>query len=176
MTGGGLAKLNALPASGAERELGSCCGSTAWVRRVASRRPFGDASELYAVAEEVWWNLTPNDWLEAFRAHPRIGARAADAPQSTVSKSWSNTEQSGMHAAQGEVRDMLVQANAEYDRRFGYIFIVCATGKSAREMLGMLSIRLGNDSETELRVAAEEQSKITRLRLEKLLTRLSAIG
>lgn len=172
----GLALLNALPVSGAEKELWSCCGSTAWARRVASRRPFGDANEFYAVAEEVWWNLTPNDWLEAFRAHPRIGERVADASQSTISKSWSASEQSGVHAAQDEVRDMLAQANAEYSERFGYIFIVCATGKSAQEMLAALRIRLGNDPDTELRTAAEEQSRITRLRLEKLISRLSAVS
>ncbi|MBC7789640.1 MAG: 2-oxo-4-hydroxy-4-carboxy-5-ureidoimidazoline decarboxylase [Anaerolineae bacterium] len=167
----GLAQLNALPVPLAVQELGSCCGSTAWARRVASRRPFGDASELYAIADEVWWNLTPNDWLEAFRAHPRIGERVGEAPQSHEAKAWSDTEQSGVHAAPGAIRGVLAQANAEYHERFGYIFIVCATGKSGEEMLAMLRVRLGNDPDTELRVAAEEQSRITRLRLEKLLTR-----
>jgi len=172
----GLGPLNLLPVSAAERELGSCCGSTAWARRVASRRPFGGANELHAVADEVWWNLTPNDWLEAFSAHPRIGERVANAQQSSVSKSWSSTEQSEVQAAPSGVRDMLVLANAEYYERFGHIFIVCATGKSADEMLAMLRRRLGNDPETELRIAAEEQSKITRLRLGKLIARLSGIG
>ncbi len=168
-----LAPLNALSVSAAERELGSCCGSTAWVRRLASRRPFGDANELHAVADEVWWNLTSNDWLEAFRVHPRIGERVASDPQSSVSKAWSDTEQSEVHAAPGGVRDILVQANAEYYERFGYIFIVCATGKSAQEMLAMLRSRLGNDPDAELRIAAEEQSRITKLRLEKLIARLN---
>ncbi|MGI9075912.1 MAG: 2-oxo-4-hydroxy-4-carboxy-5-ureidoimidazoline decarboxylase [Gemmatimonadaceae bacterium] len=172
----GLALLNTLPAPGAERELGSCCGSMAWARRVASRRPFGDANELYAVADEVWWNLTQNDWQEAFRAHPRIGERVADALLPSASMSWSDMEQSGVRAAPGDVRGMFGQANAEYEERFGYIFIVCATGKRAQEMLAMLRVRLGNNAEAELRVAATEQSKITRLRLEKLITRLGAAG
>lgn len=141
---------------------------------MTARRPYAAANELYTVAEERWWRLSPSDWLEAFQRHPKIGERkaAADAAaeRSTGEKKWSAQEQSGVAAAAQATRDALAAANAEYQRRFGFIFIVCATGKSAEEMLAILRRRLQNDAGTELREAAAEQAKITRLRLEKLLT------
>ncbi|HJR07834.1 MAG TPA: 2-oxo-4-hydroxy-4-carboxy-5-ureidoimidazoline decarboxylase [Pyrinomonadaceae bacterium] len=166
----GLARLNALDADEAERELLKCCGSNAWARRMATRRPFGDARELLAAADEIWRSLGESDWLEAFDAHPKIGGRKAAREQDAQAESWSEQEQSGARLAAQATLDELDAANRAYEEKFGHIFIVCATGKSAAEMLDILRARLPNDARTELRNAAEEQRKITRLRLEKLLT------
>ena len=163
-----LDHLDALPA--AEAELLACCGSRRWAREMAARRPFGDVGALLAAADEVWWSLAPDDWHEAFRAHPRIGERKAEKETGEQSRSWSEGEQSRARDADAETLDALAEANREYEERFGHIFIVCATGKTVAEMLALLRARLSNDAATELRNAAEEQRKITRLRLEKLLT------
>lgn len=164
-----LERLNALAPADAEAELRTCCGSRRWARELAARRPFRDEAELFAAADEVWWTLEPEDWQEAFRAHPRIGERKAEAAQTVRAAAWSAQEQAGVSAAGEEVTAALAAGNREYERRFGHIYLVCATGKSAEEMLGILRARLANDPDEELRVAAAEQAKITRLRLEKLL-------
>ncbi len=164
-----LAHLNALPDDEAERELLTCCGSREWARRVAAGRPYRDAEELLDEADAVWWELGPSDWLEAFRSHPRIGERKAEAGQTGRERAWSAGEQAGMDAAAAETQRALAEGNRAYEERFGHIYIVCATGKSADEMLAILTARLRNDPETEIRAAAEEQRKITRIRLEKLL-------
>lgn len=119
-------------------------------------------------ADRVWWELGPEDWLEAFRGHPKIGERAS-ADGALETRRWSSAEQSGTRGARADVLEALANANRTYEARFGYIFIVCAAGKSAEEMLALLDQRLQNDPGAEIRVAAEEQCKITRLRLEKLL-------
>lgn len=165
-----LARLNALDAGEAERELLKCCGSKAWARAVAAQRPFGDTRELLQAADEIWWSLDASDWLEAFAAHPKIGGRKAAREQDAQAREWSEQEQSGAREAEQATLDELAEANREYEEQFGHIFIVCATGKTAGEMLALLRARLPNDAATELRNAAEEQRKITRLRLEKLLT------
>jgi len=123
---------------------------------MAQLRPFETRGELLAAADEVWNSLGSNDWLEAFARHPRIGERASGAAAA---------EQSGMRSAADDVRDQLAKANREYEARFGYIYIVCATGRSAEEMLDIVNERLNNDADTELKVAAEEQRKITQIRL-----------
>lgn len=128
---------------------------------MVAARPFESAGAVFDASDRIWRSLGRDDWLEAFAAHPRIGARAATG--------WSAREQAGVAAAGEPTRARLVDANREYDRRFGHVFIVCATGKTADEMLALLQARLGNDRATELAIAAEEQRKITRLRLEKLL-------
>jgi len=166
----GVERLNSASAAEAEAELLKCCGSTEWARAVAARRPFGDAQELYAAADEVWRNLSERDWLEAFAAHPRIGGRKAERAQHAQAEGWSAEEQSGARAAAQATLDELAAANRTYEEKFGHIFIVCATGKTASEMLALLRARLSNTPDTELRTAAAEQAKITRLRLEKLLT------
>ncbi len=163
-----LARLNALPAGDAEAELRACCGSREWARRVAARRPFRSADELFAAADEVWWDLGPEDWHEAFRAHPRIGERKAAPAQGARAAAWSAQEQSGVDRDEA-LAAALAEGNRAYEERFGHIYLVCATGKTGEEMLEILRRRLENDPETELRVAAAEQAKITRLRLEKLL-------
>jgi 2-oxo-4-hydroxy-4-carboxy-5-ureidoimidazoline decarboxylase len=169
-----LAELNAMPAPQAEAAFLACCGSTAWAQAMTARRPYGADVELYTVAEERWWRLGPDDWLEAFAAHPKIGERKAAAGstsgRSPAENGWSAQEQSGIAAAAPAVREELAAGNAEYQQRFGYIFIVCATGKTAQQMLALLRQRLQNDAATELRIAAGEQAKITRLRLGKFLT------
>ena len=136
---------------------------------MADARPFAGADDLAARADSIWWSLSEEDWLEAFRAHPKIGEQKAAAAQSEQARSWSAQEQSGVQDAASETKAALAAGNREYEKRFGFIFIVCATGKTSEEMLRILNTRLQNDSGTELRAAAEEQRKITRLRLEKLL-------
>lgn len=158
----GLAALNALPANEARRELLRCCGSIRWAERMAEGRPYADRAALLAAADRHWRDLEPMDWLEAFKHHPRIGARK-------VESAWAKAEQGGVAGAAEQTLQALVERNHAYERRFGHVFLVCATGKSAAEMLAILESRLPNDPDAELRVAAAEQAKITALRLDKLL-------
>lgn len=130
-----------------------------------ARRPFGSDAALQSAAREEWFALSEADWLEAFSHHPQIGDRASLAARFPSTHDLSAAEQSGMATASADVIDQLAAANETYHKRFGFIFIVCATGKSAREMLQLLRDRLHNDRATELRIAAEEQAKITALRL-----------
>lgn len=164
-----LDRLNTLPPEEAERELLSCCASRAWVRRMAEARPFRDADAMLEKADEAWWSLGEEDWREAFRGHPRIGEREAEGGQGAREQAWSAGEQAGMRAAADETRRAMAEGNRAYEERFGHIYLVCATGRGADEMLALLHARLGNDPAAEIRVAAAEQAKITRLRLEKLL-------
>ncbi|MFN2385842.1 MAG: 2-oxo-4-hydroxy-4-carboxy-5-ureidoimidazoline decarboxylase [Thermoanaerobaculia bacterium] len=154
----GLDRFNALPRNEAERLLAGFCASPVWAERVARLRPFDTAGDAIRSAEEVWSRLSPGDWLEAFAAHPRIGDRASGVAAG---------EQSGIRGAPAEILAELAEANREYEDRFGHVFLVCATGKSAEEMLAICRSRLHNDAPTELRNAAEEQRKITRIRMEK---------
>jgi len=164
-----LDDLNRLTEQHAQAELRKCCGSTAWAKEISDARPFATTAQLLVRADEIWWNLDEEDWLEAFRAHPKIGEKKAAATQSAEAQRWSSQEQSESERAAAETKSALAEGNREYEQRFGFIFIICATGKSAEELLGALNGRLNNDPETELRVAAEEQRKITQLRLLKLL-------
>ncbi len=176
-----LEDLNALGAEAAERKLLRCCGSLQWATMMVAARPFESAEAMTATGDAIWARLDPADWIEAFAAHPRIGERGAGTTDRAGEmgragearradrENWSQQEQAGIAAAAEDVRTRLAAANREYHARFGYIFIVCATGKTAEEMLEILERRLKNAPESELRVAAEEQRKITRLRLAKLL-------
>lgn len=164
-----LERLNSLPPADAERELLACCGSREWAHRVAAARPFPDAAALLERADAVWAELGEADWREAFRGHPRIGESEAQAGQTGRERAWSAGEQAGMGTAAGATRRALAEGNRAYEERFGFIYIVCATGRTADEMLALLRARLANDPAAEIRVAAEEQRRITRLRLEKLL-------
>ena len=176
MSGGAPAgfALDALPEEELTVELGHCCGARRFVAELAARRPFGSEEGLLAAAAEVEAGLAPEDWLEAFAHHPRIGDAGALRARfaSPVSKDWSRSEQAQVAAADEQVLQLLAARNDEYLQRFGYLFIVFATGKSAAEMLAILESRLVNDPREELPIAAAEQSKITRLRLHKLLARL----
>jgi 2-oxo-4-hydroxy-4-carboxy-5-ureidoimidazoline decarboxylase len=131
-----------------------------------ARRPFGSDERLHQLAGEEWFALAPDDWLEAFRHHPKIGERGSLQARSAAG-SLAHAEQSGISGASDETLDALAEANRVYEARFGFIFIVCATGKSAGEMLTLLRTRLRNDAQTELQIAAEEQAKITSLRLRR---------
>jgi len=169
-----LKRLNALPATEAETELLACCGASRWVHGLVARRPFGNSAELFAAADEIWRSLGREDWLEAFSKHPQIGEKAAEKqinPEAgqQISSLWSAEEQSGAQRKSANVMARLAEGNHAYRQRFGYIFIVCATGKTAQEMLAILERRLQNDASAELTIAAEEQLRITRLRLEKLI-------
>lgn len=165
----GLERLNqAAPEIAGARFL-DCCGSRKWARAMTAARPFADVAALMEKASQIWRNLEARDWLEAFAAHPKIGARAPAPKQQAQSAEWSRGEQAGTSSAADSVLDALAEANRLYERKFGYIFIVCATGKSAEEMLEICRRRMNNDAETELPIAAEEQRKIMEIRLNKLL-------
>jgi 2-oxo-4-hydroxy-4-carboxy-5-ureidoimidazoline decarboxylase len=152
----------------ARRLLTTCCGSSAWVERMLHRRPFGSEERLANAAREAWADLTQTDWLEAFSHHPKIGDRASLAKRFPATAHLSAQEQSGVDNASAQVLDDLGAGNRAYQEKFGYIFIVCATGKNAAEMARLLRDRMHNDADTEIRVAAEEQRKITELRLRSL--------
>ena len=155
-----LAELNALDPEAARREFARCCGSVRWASAMAGRRPFRNRDDLVLAADDVWWSLEGSDWLEAFSHHPRIGERAAG---------WARDEQSGARGAPDSTMKALATLNHDYERKFGHVFLIFATGKSADDMLAELRRRLDNQPAPELRIAAGEQAKITRLRLEKLL-------
>lgn len=170
----GVDRLNALPRAGAVAELLQCCGSRAWAETMADARPFADAAALLDTGEAVWRVLAREDWLEAFRAHPRIGERArphafARGSLEQRDPGWSEQEQARVRIAGAGALAELAALNRLYEERFGHIFLICATGLGADEIRAALRQRLASDPETELHSAAEEQRKITRLRLERLL-------
>jgi len=166
-----LARWNLLPTGEAIATILPCCGSKAWAQGMITRRPLLDESALLAASNETWRGLGQSDWMEAFRSHPRIGeSRAAHSPPAQA-VAWSAQEQSNVVDANAAVKSALADANREYDRRFGRIFIVCAAGKSAPEILEVLHRRLNNDAESELQEAAEQQRQITEIRLRKWLQR-----
>ena len=158
-----LAALNRLPEEEAARAFSRCCGASRWARAMTRGRPFADRKALLSGAAAAWEALGPEDWREAFSHHPRIGDREA------LRKRWAGQEQAGVQGASEEVLRGLEEGNREYEKRFGHVFLVCATGKSAAEMLSLLRERLSNPPGPELKVAAGEAAKITRIRLEKLL-------
>jgi len=162
--------LNELKPNDAKAELLKCCGCKRWASSMIAARPFDTVNAVFATADEIWWSLDRGDWLEAFRAHPRIGEKKAEAQQPQQAETWSAQEQTGVGKGRPDIRAALAEANLRYEQRFGFIFIVCAMGKSAEEILAILNHRLQNDPEFEIEVAAEEQGKITQLRLEKLLS------
>ncbi len=143
--------------------LRSVNGSTKWVDAVAGARPFANWEQMISTSDKVWNSLSPDDHMEAFRAHPRIGEKKEGAR-------WTVQEQSGTQSAPDETMKALAEGNREYEKKFGHIYLVCATGRTADEMLANLRERMKNDPKNELRVAAEEQRKITALRLEKLVS------
>jgi OHCU decarboxylase len=165
-----LAWLNSLPADEAMKELRQCCGSQRWVAEVVDGRPYASLETLLTRAHDVWWSLDQSDWLEAFRSHPRIGEKKAAEKVSAQSRHWSGQEQAGMSNASRESAHVLAALNRAYELKFGYIFIICATGKTPEEMLSALRERLQHDAGVELPLASAEQARITELRLKKLLT------
>ena len=165
-----LESFNRLTVDEAMRDLLRWCGSRRWAQAVAAQRPFANAVAVLSAADEVWWKLDRADWLEAFTHHPKIGDIDSLRAKFATTKEWAAGEQSGVNAADEDVLRGLADGNRDYEKRFGHIFIVCATGKSAQEMLTLLRERLKNDADKELRIAAGEQAKITKIRLEKLLS------
>ena len=164
-----LEALNSLSPEQANAEFLKCCGSRTWARAMNDGRPFATVAQLFVTADDVCSSLSNEDWLEAFRAHPKIGEKKASTAQSEQAQRWSAQEQAETQEAATETKAALAEGNRSYLERFGFIFIICASGKSAEEMLASLNNRLQNDAQTELKIAAEEQRKITRLRLEKLI-------
>jgi OHCU decarboxylase len=167
--GAGLARFGAMSRENATAALRACCGSSRWATAVEARRPFATSVTLFEAAETIWLALGKDDWLEAFSHHPRIGARdlsgrhAATAEQST-------REQAGMAMATEVQRREFAELNGAYEEKFGHVFLISATGKTPEQMLSRLRARLGNEAEQELRNAAQEQTMITRLRLERMLS------
>jgi 2-oxo-4-hydroxy-4-carboxy-5-ureidoimidazoline decarboxylase len=164
-----LNEFNDLPKAQAGDALGRCSGAARWVEQVMTRRPFNQFEDLLIAADEAFALLEPDDWLEAFGHHPRIGDTVALRAKFASTATWASGEQAGVGGATEDEIEALARGNEAYFQKFGYIFIVNATGKSAGEMLQILVARLENDPETELTVAAAEQMKITHIRLHKLI-------
>jgi allantoicase len=157
-----LAKLNGLSFEAARSEFLKVCGSSRWAKAMAMARPFEDTAALLRIAERAWWALDQTDHVEAFSAHPRIGQRSASA--------WSTQEQAAAASAPEPTLQSMAALNEAYFAKFGFIFIVCATGRPASDLVAQLEARLGHDTATEVRTAMEEQAKITRLRLNTWLS------
>ena len=164
-----LARWNSLDPADAAREVLPCCGSQAWAAALASRRPITDAETLIATSDRLWLALPEEAWHEAFDSHPRIGQKHAQTHATAESLRWSAQEQSSALSDDDAAMLALEEANRRYEEKFGRIFIVCATGKTAAEMLTILEARMKNDAATELREAAEQQRQITQLRLHRWL-------
>ncbi len=164
-----LDEFNGCAPDAAAEDLMKCCGARRWAAEMNARRPFASREALLAASDEIWAGMKREDLLEAFTHHPKIGDIESLRKKFASTAAWASGEQSGVSGAGDEVLRGLSRGNEEYERKFGYIFIVCATGRSAEEMLDLLRERLKNDPARELALAAGEQRKITRIRLEKLL-------
>jgi len=164
-----LHELNTLPEEALREELTRCCGSSAWVNSMLPHFPVDDLVELLEEAEEQWFDCSADDWKEAFSHHPKIGDTDSLKKKFADTAAWAGNEQSGVNSASDQTIEELAKYNKEYEEKFGYIFIVCATGKTADEMLALLKERLSHKPDYEVLIAAEEQIEITKLRLNKLL-------
>ena len=161
-----IAEFDHLPTEKKKKLLQQCCGSSAWVNKMLTVFPVEDLVELLEAAEEKWYECSEEDWKEAFEHHPKIGDLNSLKQKYTATKTWAEGEQAGVTTASEDVLKDLEESNKLYEKKFGYIFIVCATGKSAEEMLSMLRSRLNNTADEEIKIAAAEQNKITKLKLE----------
>ena len=166
----GFDRINLADEAEAESMFRDCCGSSRWAKSMIANRPFNSEREMLEIASSIWNSLKTEDLLEAFRSHPQIGETKAAQKQEQRSAAWSSDEQAGMKSADESLKRELANANREYHDKFGFIFIVCAAVKSAREMLERCRARLANDRDTEIAIAAAEQQKITEIRLRKLLS------
>jgi 2-oxo-4-hydroxy-4-carboxy-5-ureidoimidazoline decarboxylase len=164
-----LKELNALDKMRLQELLTKCCGSSQWVEKMSLFFPFADEAQLFKKATKAWYACCKNDWLEAFTHHPKIGDIASLKQKFSATVDWAAGEQAAVKQTSNEILEALSEANRLYQEKFGFIFIVCATGKSAKEMLQLLIVRLDNKKEDEIKIAMEEQNKITAIRLEKLL-------
>jgi 2-oxo-4-hydroxy-4-carboxy-5-ureidoimidazoline decarboxylase len=166
----GLRRLDELGSHEANAAFLRCCGSTRWAKRMVEARPFWSETALFGTAEQEWWRLGERDFREAFSHHPEIGSDLGKLRERFAATStWSSREQAAVATASDATLKELEAANRDYREHFGYVFLVCATGKSAEEMLSLLHERMSNPPENELRVAAGQQAKITRIRLAKLI-------
>lgn len=165
-----LEELNQLPEEKCSKALFNCCSSTAWADKMLKGRPFGSKAELEEQAVHLFRNCTKKDWIEVFAHHPRLGDRKNLEKKFAATSQWAGEEQAGTAGASESILSQLEQANLEYEKKFGFTYILCATGRSASFMLESLQGRLKNQREKELNIAMEEQNKITKLRLEKLLS------
>jgi 2-oxo-4-hydroxy-4-carboxy-5-ureidoimidazoline decarboxylase len=161
-----LSEFNKLPKNEAKENLFRCCGCTHWVDELMNYFPFESILELKNKSDGIWSQCDEGDLMEAFSHHPKIGEKPEEKHESTAG--WASNEQSGVNSANDNIRRELAEINYKYEKKFGYIYIVCATGKSAPELLEILLSRLDNDPQDELKVAASEQNKITHLRIDKL--------
>ena len=160
--------FNSQSKENAFKEVFNCCGSTSWANHVVSKRPFLTVEELKLVSDQIWKNSSIENILEAFTHHPKIGDKKSVEKKFTSTSNWASNEQSGVDKAENSILEELAKGNLEYENKFGFIFIVCATGKTAEEMLKLLNKRLPNSIDEEIRIAAGEQNKITHLRIDKL--------
>jgi 2-oxo-4-hydroxy-4-carboxy-5-ureidoimidazoline decarboxylase len=163
-----LAAWNNAGEGAALESMLACCSARRWAQAMVELRPFSGIEALSLTADQVWGAMEEEDWLEAFAGHPRIGERKTPAA-ATQSAAWSQQEQSSTATAANQVLSELAAANLLYEQRFGFTYIVCATGKNAEEMLGILRLRLSHDRTSELRDAAEQQRQIMQIRLGKWL-------
>lgn len=164
-----LDELNRLPAADAYNLFFNCCAVTQWAQSMADARPYSSPEALHQQARNLWPELSEADWLAAFEAHPKIGDIRSLKAKYASTKTLASGEQSGVNSASEEVLQRLAQGNTAYEEKFGFIFIVCATGRSAAEMLALLEARLPNSRDQEIPIAAAEQIKITHIRLDKFL-------
>lgn len=164
-----LHQINHLGKEELSKELYKCCGSATWVNNMLKYFPVEELIELLENSEEEWWKCSEADWKEAFAQHPRIGDLESIRKKFAATADWASSEQGGVQNAKEETLKALAEANKLYEEKFGYIFIICATGKSAEEIFASLQTRLQNSPEVEIDIAADEQLQILQLRLEKLL-------
>ena len=165
-----LQELNALNKADLINELTKCCGSSSWVNGMTEMFPFKNEIELLRIAEEIWFQCNEDDWLEAFEHHPKIGDINSLKEKFASTAKWAAGEQAGVNQTNEETLRKLSEGNKLYEDKFGFIFIVFASGKSAEEMLELLESRINNSRDEELKNAMMEQNKITQLRLQKLLS------
>ncbi|MBI1371115.1 MAG: 2-oxo-4-hydroxy-4-carboxy-5-ureidoimidazoline decarboxylase [Planctomycetes bacterium] len=163
-----IAQFDAMSRDEAAAVMKRCCGTETWCAAMARSRPFHDLAAAHVAADRCFDALTESDWLRAFAAHPKIGDVNSLRMKFVGNREWSHGEQSGVSSAGDAVIEQLAAGNGEYEKRFGFIFIICATGKSAAQMLALLRERLPHDRAAEVKIAAGEQRKITHLRLDKM--------
>ena len=164
-----LEELNALPRDQAEARFRDCCAAEPWVQGMVGNRPYTSREAMLVQSHRLWPTLTERDWLQAFEAHPKIGDVDSLREKYASTRALASGEQAGARQAPDAVLQRLKAGNDDYLARFGFIFIVCATGKSAEQMLDLLEARLPNTREQEIENAAREQARITEIRLEKLV-------
>ena len=165
-----LSQLNKLSQKELEPELQKCCGSTTWVKNLSAIFPVSSLDDLLDQSDKIWDDCTEADAREAFSHHPKIGDLSLLKEKFAATSEWAAGEQDGVQNTTTQVMEAFVESNRAYEDKFGFIFIISANGKLAEEMLSLLTLRLLNSPENEIRIAMEEQNKITRLRLKKLVS------